>query len=359
MSQIARFQETPNQDHHNNFGKSSNPYILQNPNRCNGNGPDYREDVLRKLSTNRQNNQSQTNSLPDRKTSKNPFVNGSRVWSIKIDDPLCVRGGCFGKKSNDGHTCSFLPAWEQSYLRETVFGSSSQTNFAAVSYDEYDDASKVWEWPATIASSSSNSTLQIVTPAISNFSIVSTPSFSVNSISADMSGLGIYHHSPQLVETFSNKSSVETYLGEGSGEKKRASDADHLQKTVAPQKRQQSQYVDVKRQFFATASQIFPVQQNTYLPQQNFQSPQIFMTTFLQIPNQPQQPMMIGALPPDTPTNQTPQNQVGLYQLPILGKQKRKNQKRVNKKTESQPLINMFNDVFGKYAMSYRIRKLI
>ena len=62
--------------------------------------------------------------LPDRKRSKNPFVNGSRIYSKANDGLLCVRCGTLGKRAGDGHDCRPLPAWEQSYLREVVFGTS-------------------------------------------------------------------------------------------------------------------------------------------------------------------------------------------------------------------------------------------
>ena len=69
--------------------------------------------------------------LPDRKTSNNPWINGSKVYNRK-EGVLCVRCG------HIGHTDASLPAWEQSYLKEIVFGDPPRSSFAAAGYGEFD-----------------------------------------------------------------------------------------------------------------------------------------------------------------------------------------------------------------------------
>lgn len=91
---------------------------------------------------------------------------------MKADGPLCVRDGCLEKKSNDGHECTPLPAWEQSYLREAVFGSSPQVNFAAASYGEHDEAAKQWNWPDISSSGGSSRAMTPATPIASSASSV-------------------------------------------------------------------------------------------------------------------------------------------------------------------------------------------
>ena len=87
--------------------------LAQNPNRANGAGP--------VRPPRRQNYQPTPRTLPERTTSKNPFINGSKPWTIEKEGRLCIKCGNLGhlpKECND----EILPAWEQSYLREIVFG---------------------------------------------------------------------------------------------------------------------------------------------------------------------------------------------------------------------------------------------
>ncbi len=70
--------------------------------------------------------------LPDRKTSKNQWINGTRTWSFQ-EGRLCVKCGHVGHVSKECKN-NVLPAWEQSYLKSIVFGESPQSNFAMASY---------------------------------------------------------------------------------------------------------------------------------------------------------------------------------------------------------------------------------
>ncbi|KHJ34305.1 hypothetical protein EV44_g4179 [Erysiphe necator] len=65
--------------------------------------------------------------LPLKTISKNPYVNGSRLWN-KSMVPLCVRCGEVGHASPkcDSYSTSKLENWEQSYLKEMVFSIDAQ-----------------------------------------------------------------------------------------------------------------------------------------------------------------------------------------------------------------------------------------
>ncbi len=190
-------------DHRPSDRSEPPPYnIAQNPDRRNGSGPDYRDNVLRKPSAGRpyQNNSS-VREINDRSKSKNPFINGSRPYSIRADGPLCVRCGELNAKKDDGHRCLPLPAWEQSYLRELVFGTPAQSNFAAAGFGEYDGNVSPWS-----GSSSSNQ------------STVATPSSgSVTSQSNCVTfGVSEAYRSPKALANY-----AQAYYGEGSGPNKR------------------------------------------------------------------------------------------------------------------------------------------
>ncbi len=79
--------------------------------------------------------------LPDRKTSKNAYINGSMLYTYNKYDVLCVKCGEIGHTSKE---CPgpVLPAWEQSYLKGLVFGDSPQVSFVSASYGAYDGASQ-------------------------------------------------------------------------------------------------------------------------------------------------------------------------------------------------------------------------
>ena len=124
------------------------------------------------------------------------------------DGPLCVKCGYIGHISKE---CSddVLPAWEQLYLREIVFGSPPQLNFASAGYGEFDGNVR----PYGTSSGSSRFTLQtsITSSPMMSGAIVS-PS---NSIIYGVAGLSV----SDLMEA--NVNAVEANLGEGSDPNKR------------------------------------------------------------------------------------------------------------------------------------------
>ena len=132
------------------------PYIAQNPNRRNGSGPDSRDVALRKPPANN-NYRNPQRDLPDKSKSLNPFINGSKPYSMRADGPMCVRCGELNAKRDDGHKCIPLPAWEQSYLRELVFGTPAQSNFAAAGFGEFDGRASPWSHSQTSDESSGRS----------------------------------------------------------------------------------------------------------------------------------------------------------------------------------------------------------
>ena len=256
---------------------------------------------------------------------------------MRTDGPLCVRGGCLGKRSNDGHECSPLPAWEQSYLREAVFGSSTQSNFAAASFGEYDGAARLCDWPAndpmTYASSSS-STPQVMTPTTSTSS-----ASSVKSVQASTSGLA------STAEAFRNQgSAARVHYGEGSAPSKRPADPEvQHQQRPAPfaQQEQQAQRVGSQNQV---------PQQMSSLPQQAGSQPQY-------------QPQQIAYQQPQQ--YQQPSHFQPIQRPPLFANQasqerpKRKGQRRVGKRVELQPLVGMYNDSLEGYESAISIRQVM
>lgn len=107
--------------------------VAQNLNRRNGSGPDNRDSVLRKTSL-----YIKPRVMLDGSKSLNPFINGSRSYSMREDGPMCVAGGCYNARKDDGHQCNPVPAWEQSYLREVVFGVAPQVSFVSAGCGEFD-----------------------------------------------------------------------------------------------------------------------------------------------------------------------------------------------------------------------------
>lgn len=77
--------------------------------------------------------------LPDASKLKNPYINGTLISSIDKDGVLCVRCGEIG---HTGKNCSHmpLPAWEQSHLKQIVFGDPPQVSFTAAGFGAYDGA---------------------------------------------------------------------------------------------------------------------------------------------------------------------------------------------------------------------------
>ena len=118
-------------------------------------------DIPRKPMPSTSNYRSTPRDLPDKSKSQNPYINGSQPYSLRADGPMCVRCGELKAKKDDGHTCIPLPAWEQSYLRELVFDTPAQSNFAAAGFGDFDGRAHPWK-PSTdrsgeASSSSSNS----------------------------------------------------------------------------------------------------------------------------------------------------------------------------------------------------------
>ena len=199
--------------------------LAQNPNRTNGAGP--------ARPPRRQNYQPTPRTIPKRTTSKNPFINGSKSWTIEKDGRLCIKCGHLGhlpKECND----EVLPAWEQSYLREILFGTSPQVNFAAAGYGDFDGR----VYPFGTSTSSVSTTPATRTPQTSTTSspmtsgaLATSASSSSNAITIGCAGLSRQPASlPKLSGlsgptssdlTEANVNAIDANYGEGSGPNKR------------------------------------------------------------------------------------------------------------------------------------------
>lgn len=152
--------------------------------------------------------------LPERATSKNPWINGTLIWSYDKDGRLCVSCGTKGHISKDC-TNAALPAWERSYLRMIVFGDPPQANFASAGYGSYDGNSQAYGTPsdadrlASLSTSSSIDTYVDLSPRS-------------HSLSFGLAGL-------RMDRSSESKVAVANY-GEGSGPNKRP----HFQEEPAP-----------------------------------------------------------------------------------------------------------------------------
>lgn len=73
-------------------------------------------------------------SLPDRKTSKNAFVNETPGWSMNKNGRFCVRCGNF-KHIKTECADPTLAYWEKAYLKEVVLGQNAQVNDTTVGFE--------------------------------------------------------------------------------------------------------------------------------------------------------------------------------------------------------------------------------
>ena len=101
--------------------------------------------------------------LPDGKTSKNKYINGTVQWH-NTSGVLCVKCGETGHVSRYCSTTP-LPAWEQAHLRSIVFGGSPQANLASVGFS--DDSAPYGSVPLTPSTSTSSSTTSASVPSSS------------------------------------------------------------------------------------------------------------------------------------------------------------------------------------------------
>ena len=196
-------------------------HIAQNPNRLNGSGPDNRDSVLRKPTAPLRGNPRQ---IQDRSKSENPFINGSKPYNIKDDGPLCVRGGCYNSRKDDGHECRPLPAWEQAYLREIVFGTPPQVSFASAGFGDYDGNVTPWTYPRdpvkpfTESSSSSSSRSGVWTPSSES--------------SASRANSVTFGVAKSLVSPLGESNAAAANYGESSGPNKRPHEDESQSQTV-------------------------------------------------------------------------------------------------------------------------------
>lgn len=236
--------------------------------------------------------------MPDRSTSKNPWINGTLFWSYGKDGLLCVK--C-GTKGHSAKTCSHspLPAWEQSYLRMLVFGDNPQANFASVGFGEFDGAAKPYSvGPSILARDSTTSSPAPLTPSSSVDSYISPRA---NSLQFSFAG----------TDHCAESKAVEANLGEGS----------------APNKRSRVEDENI------------PPQEPTAVPRpQPYQAPQKLQTGMNQGPaSQAEQPYLFQGVPEERAT--------------------RKGRKRVGKKAEPQPLVGLFNGT--QYDTPVSVRQLL
>ena len=192
--------------------EDTRPPLTQNPSRANigaGQFSGYQGSRFR----GKQAGQAPPKDMPDRSNFQNQFINGSRAWSMLGDGVFCVKCGYLGHISKECHD-QVLSSWEQAYLKEIVFDQFGQVNFASLSLGEYDSNPRPYG-----SHPSSTSSLGVLTPAGSEASgaYMSGVLFSLFSHSVSFGFAG-------LVEPFQlfQSTSVDAFLGEGSGPNKRA-----------------------------------------------------------------------------------------------------------------------------------------
>ena len=176
----------------------------QDPRLFNRGNPNQNEKIQRR-------SEPTQHELPDRTTSKNPWINGAKVWTFSKDGHLCVRCGVTGHGARLCETAP-LPSWERAYLRMIVFGDDPQVNFTSVGCGQFDGNLHPYTPPPMIQGSSSTASSHTFrTP--SNASIDSFVVPRANSIRVSTAGL----ESPYQL----GANSTEANYGETSGPNKR------------------------------------------------------------------------------------------------------------------------------------------
>lgn len=283
----------------------------------------------------------QPHDLPDRSTSKNPWINGTLTWSFDKDGRLCVKCGTKGHNSIDCKNTS-LPSWERSYLRMIVFGDNPQTNFASANYGAYDGQLRAYGVSAEghVDRSQSSSSTPLLTPSSSSIDSFVDPSPRVQSLAFGVAGLSLKRASSDT-----NVHAAEAYYGEGSAAGKRPAVEieDEAEITQQPPQRPKTSHTGLP--------QPLPYQRPE-VPQQPFVAP------FL--PQQAQQPFIPDRSEPKLP-QQPQQGQQQPYQFQAVpeDRRKRKGQKRVGKKVELQPVVGLFNESIGGFDAPLSVRQLL
>ena len=151
-------------------------------------------------------------SVPNRNDSSNPWVNGSRTYDAKRDGRLCVKYGTLGHIPKD---CAeeYLPAWEQTILKEIVFGPTPQVSSAVIGWGSYYNPPSSRE---SLPQSSQPSRESVYTPSTSE----STKSAPPTPFLASPLSNSVHFGTAGLREAIESKS-AEAMLGEGSGPNKR------------------------------------------------------------------------------------------------------------------------------------------
>ena len=310
--------------------------------------------------------------IPNRSESKNPWINGSRQWAMSRDGRLCVKCGNLGHIATE---CAdeALPAWEQSYLREIVFGQVPQVSFAASGYSFFDSSAKPYGGYSILSNSSSSG---VHTPQESSIPTSSGGLGSPSSHSIHYGTAGLLMP-PAAAET----KYVEANYGEGSGQNKRLTNDSPLSPTQPTQADPNKRRVYVEDSESPPTQQIGPPPQPQPQPAPQFQQPQYVQPEPQpapqqqqpQPPVQPEQPQPAQQfVPQPQPVQQPsvqPQNMMPQYQAPALpqfqfqpapaNRPKAKAQKKVGKKIEPAPVVGMFNDQMGKYDSPISIRYLL
>ena len=348
-----RFPQPQSQDRRPSYESEAPRVLSQNTNRANvGRGGSTNTNP--NPSSRFRNYQPTPKEMPDRTTSKNPYINGTLTWFIRNDGQLCVK--C-GKKGHGSPSCDAppLPAWEQSYLRMIVFGDNPQSNFATVGFGEYDGSVRPYGTTLQEASAaSSTASSNRVTPSgTSSSSMDSYLSPRLNSVQFGVAGLSQFHSADV------HAAQAEAFYGEGSAPNKRPHDGEEAESSnrAGPSQRQREKQPERRpqaqepRQIQAPEQAAAPAPVPIQAPQQPAapapvqvpQAPQ----PMPQAPQQQQAPVPTQA--PAVPQQNTVPQQPFQFQAASEEEErpKRKGKKRVGKKAEPQPLVGMINERGG------------